>query len=99
MPSVTASCHLPVKLSAHARQRAQQRAIPLSMLELLLDHGARVPAGGGAEIVHFTPANRQECAAEMDRSCADKLRAAYAVVSAEGVVITVGHRYRRVGRR
>ena len=97
MPSVTASCQ--VSLSVHARQRAQQRAIPLSMLEVLLDHGARVPAGGEAEIVHFTPATRQECAAEMDRSCADKLRSAYAVVSADGLVITVGHRFRRVGRR
>ncbi len=62
MPSVTASCQ--VNPSVHARQRAQQRAVPLRVLELLLDHGARVPAGGGAEIVHFTPATRQECAAE-----------------------------------
>ena len=92
MPSVTASCHLPVKLSVLARRRAQQRAMPL-------DHGARVPAGGGAEIVLCTPANRQECAAEIDRHCADKLRSAYAVVSAEGVVITVGRRFRRLERR
>ena len=99
MPSVIAPCHDAVGLSAHARRRAQQRAIPLGLLELLLDHGARVPARAGAEIVHFTPATRQECAAEMHGSCATKLRSAYAVVSAEGVVITVGHRFRRVGRR
>ncbi len=97
MSSVTASCQ--VNLSVHARQRAQQRAVPLRVLEFLLDHGARVPAGGGAEIVHFTPATRQECAAEMDQSWDGKLRSAYAVVSADGFVTTVGHRFRRVGRR
>ena len=99
MPSVVASNCSTVALSAHARQRAQQRAIPISMLEALLDHGARRPAGGGAEIVHFTRDARQECAAEADWNCAGKLRSAYAVVSADGTVITVGHRFRRLGRR
>ncbi len=99
MPSVVASNCSIVALSAHARKRAQQRAIPMSMLEALLDHGARRPARGGTEIVHFTSASRQECAADADWGCAGKLRSAYAIVSADGTVITVGHRFHRLGRR
>ena len=49
-----------VALTIHARQRAQQRAISLNLLEMLLDHGERRPAGGGAEIVHFTAAARRD---------------------------------------
>lgn len=99
MPSVVTSNRSTVALSSHARQRAQQRAIPISMLEALLDHGAHRPGGGGTEIVHFTSAGRQECAAEAEWRCAGKLRSAYAVLGADGTVITVGHRFRRLGRR
>ncbi len=98
MPSVSASCHLTSGLSAHARQRVSRRAIPFSLLELLLDHSARVPAGGGAEIVHFTPAIRRASAVEADNNCAARLPSARAVTGLDGMVTTVGCRFRRMGR-
>lgn len=99
MPSMNSSDPSSVAWSVHARQRAQQRAIPADMLAMLLDHGVRRPAGGGAEIVHFTRAARQECAAETGRDWTGKLRSAYAVVGSNGTVTTVGHRIRRLPRR
>ncbi len=97
MPFMTSPCPT-VALSAHARQRAQQRAIRLELLEMLLDHGARRPAGHGAEIVHLTAVARQECAAEEGVGRATRLKSAYAVIAADGRIITVGHRFNRLGR-
>jgi hypothetical protein len=97
MPSMTASCPT-VALSAHARQRAQQRAIQPDLLEMLLDHGERRPAGRGAEIVHLTAAGHRECAAEEGVGRAARLKSIYAVIAADGRVVTVGHRYSRLGR-
>ena len=99
MPSMHSSDPSSLILSVHARQRAQQRSIPADMLAMLLDHGVRRPAGGGAEIVHFTRAARQECAAEAGRGWVGKLGSAYAVIGPNGTVITVGHRVRRLPRR
>jgi hypothetical protein len=90
-------------LCSHARKRAQQRAIPYDLLDVLLDHGARAPAGAGAEIVHFDGRARAACVEELGKAAFSryerKLASSYAIVSSEGVVITVGHRFRRIGRR
>lgn len=88
--------------SRHAARRAQQRALPPDLLDLLLDHGDRFAAGGGAAIVRVSNRTRRELAAELpgcDRRQMEKLRTAYAVEAGDGVVITVGHRFRRVERR
>ena len=101
MPS-TSACRLSVTLTAHARQRSQQRAISAEVLDVLLDHGVRVPAGGGAEIVHLTGRTRRACAEALGpvawRGYAHKLMSAYAVIGADGTVITLGHRVRRITR-
>lgn len=97
MPSMTAP-YPTVALSAHARQRAQQRAIRPEVLEMLLDHGKRRPAGHGAEIVHLTAAARRECAAEEGMGRATRLKSVYAVIAADGRIVTVGHRFSRLGR-
>ena len=82
-------------ITRHARTRAQQRAIQPAMLDMLLDYGASLPAGGGAEIVFLPRWTRQELAGQIGAASSDRLASAYAVVSGDGAVITVGHRYRR----
>ena len=72
----------------HARARMQQRGIPAAAVEALLDYGRSVPAGRGCELVFFDKAVRK--AAPFPR--------AYAVVGRDGLVVTVGHRFRRVPR-
>jgi hypothetical protein len=86
-------------LTPHARTRMQQRGIRPEALEALLDYG-RVQQlhSCGREIVYFdrrakgrlTRAN-PNLAREVER-----LTRTYAIVGSNGVVITVGHRYRRV---
>ena len=89
--------------SDHAARRAQQRAIPDAVIDLLLDHGDRLPAGGGTEIVRLGHQVRGELETDLTpetwRRHDRTLRTAYAVVAADGTVITVGHRFHRVERR
>lgn len=93
----------PCARTCHAHRRAQQRAIPTALIDLVLDYGDRHAAGGGTEIVRLTERSRCELAMDMDRQTwrrhAHTLRTVYAVVAADGVVITLGHRFRRVEHR
>lgn len=87
----------------HAAWRAAQRSLPADVLEWLLDLGARVPAGHGAELVRFDRQARASLASHLGRQAytdiEPKLAKAYAIVGADGAVITVGHRTRRMPRR
>jgi len=89
-------------LTHHAACRAQQRAIPLHVLDLLLDYGDRTPAGDGAEIVRLTGRAWQQLKRDLPLATIHqhgrKLQSAYAVVAADGAVITVGHQFRRLER-
>ena len=68
------------------------------MLDVLLDHGTSCPAGNGAEIVFLPRWTRMELAGRIGSASCDRLADTYAVVSADGAVITVGHRTRRLPR-
>ena len=98
MPTATRAC----PLTQHAACRAQQRAIPATVIDLLLAYGDRFVAGHGAEIVRIGQHVRDELARELPpaawRAHGRKLQTAYAVVAADGAVVTVGHRVRRVER-
>ena len=92
---------MPLALSPHAQARMQQRGIRPEAIDLLLDYGReRHVHDRGREIVFFDKAARKrlasanpEFAREVDRLCRT-----YAILGADGRVITVGHRYRRLPR-
>ena len=88
-------------LTPHARARMQQRGIRPGMVEALLDFGrVRHLHADGREIVFFDKKARAHLA-RVDPDAAreaEKLTRTYAIMGSNGVVITVGHRYRRVGR-
>ncbi|MBI0537730.1 hypothetical protein D9599_19395 [Roseomonas sp. KE2513] len=90
-------------LTQHAARRAAERSLPADVLEWLLDLGARVPAGHGAELVRFDRRARASLASYLGRQAyrdiESKLAKTYAIVGADGAVITVGHRTRRLPRR
>ena len=87
-------------LTPHARTRMQQRGIRPEMLEALLDYGREVHVAGGRDLIFFDKRARARLAkAGLVRVAqAERLCKSYAVLSSEGIVITVGHRYRRVPR-
>ena len=79
-----------LKLSRHARERAQQRSIPTGVISLILEYGTARNAGEGAVSYSFTKKNLRAMKRLLGRSVTDALcsyRDAYVVV-ADGLVIT-----------
>jgi hypothetical protein len=87
-------------LSPHAQARMQQRAISAEALEQLLDFGSVQHLSRDKEIVFFDKKAKKRLA-KADRALAreaERLVRTYAVLGGNGIVVTVGHRYRRVRR-
>jgi hypothetical protein len=78
-------------LTPHAAARMQQRGIRPDELEDLLDFGTACHTHHrGVQILFWDKRTRRRAKRRDGR--------VYAVVGADGVVITVGHRYRRILR-
>jgi hypothetical protein len=82
-------------MTRHAASRVQQRSIPASIVDALLDYGDRQPAGGGAETFFFTKRSWQRFATYLGRESRhfERYRSVYAVVSHGGEVITASWRH------
>lgn len=79
----------------------QQRGIRAQAIELLLDYGReRHVHDRGRDIVFFDKKARERLARNAPALAAeaDRLCRTYAILGADGAVITVGHRYRRIPR-
>ena len=88
-------------VTPHARARMQQRGIRPKDLEALLDFGSeRHTHQEGVEILFWDKKARARLAKRNPAAArtADRLPSTYAVLGGDGVVITVGHRYRRIQR-
>lgn len=90
-----------IELSAHARARLQQRGIDEPVIECLLAYGRKVHDHHGSEIVFFDHQSRKQLRRNFDSATYKQIEGkldAYVVVGRDGVVITVGHRTRRINR-
>ena len=87
------------RVTAHARARMQQRGIRSDALEALLDFGsARHLHSQRCEVVFFDKKAKKRLARANPEAAreAERLVRTYAIVGSNGVVVTVGHRFRRV---
>ena len=84
------------ELTQHSCVRMKQRGVDQQMLDLLLDFGSIVPAGGANYICFdncsWEQVNRQVDLNKINRS---KLRKLYAV-EIGGRIVTVAHRLKRI---
>ncbi len=83
----------------HASIRSQQRGIPPLVVDLLLQFGRRVHDQHGAEVVYFDRRSRKRVesyAGGLIGKLSEHLDS-YAVV-ADGVIVTLGSRFNRIGR-
>jgi len=90
-----------LQITGHARTRLQQRAIPLPVLDYLLNFGKKVHDHHGAEILFFDHQARnmvRRACGEKNFKCLESKLDTYAVVGTDGVVLTVGHRTKRINR-
>jgi len=85
-------------MTRHAKARAQQRAIPPIILNWLLSYGC-VSRHNGADVYYFDKKSRKRIRSDIGslpyRRMEDLLNA-YAVVSNNGSIVTVGKRYKRL---
>ena len=91
----------PVRLSPHAAVRMQQRGVRSELLQHLLHYGRRSYDHLGGQIVLFDERalNRLSRSEPVETvQLARDHRDVYAVVSGDGCVVTVGHRFKRVLR-
>ena len=81
--------------------RVQQRGVNREVLDCLLAYGHHEPDHKGCHVVTFDGKSLDAMARHESRSLNTKVSGAsnlYAVVNSDGVVITAGHRFRRVPR-
>ena len=89
------------RLTDHARARLQQRGIPEPILEYLLAYGSTIHDHRGGELVFFDHHAREQLRRTQGAEAFKKLEPkldTYAVIADDGVVLTVGHRTKRINR-
>ena len=81
-------------LTAHARVRMQQRGISLAALDVLLEYGREAHDHHGCRIVRFDKRSRRRAERALGPRFPQFERhlGAYAVISSDDAVVTVGHR-------
>lgn len=89
-----------IALTRHARARMQQRGIRAAALDCLLEFGREAFDHRGHAVVLYFDKKARRRLARAAPGCKDveRLARCYAVLSAAGTVITVGHRSRRIAR-
>lgn len=88
-------------MTKHARIRVQQRGVNRDVLDSLLAYGRHEPDHKGCHVVTFDGKALDDLARFEPKAINAKATGArnlYAVVDSDGVVVTAGHRFRRVPR-
>ena len=87
------------KRTKHVQKRLQQRGLE-NLVEFVCNYGECVPAGGRAQICYMSKRACSEACSELRgylrKSDIDRLRRTFVVLSSDGFVITVGHRYKKL---
>ena len=90
---------MPAPLTTHAKIRMQQRGIPASALDVLLDFGRERYDHRGCTVVLIDKRARRRIERVLGHVAYRAMEPhldAYAVVGGDGEVRTVGHRFRRM---
>jgi len=90
-----------IGMTKHAGIRVQQRGVNRDVLDCLLAYGRHEPDHKGCEVVTFDGKaleNLSRYESHVLKAKASDSRSLYAVVDSDGLVITAGHRFRRVPR-
>ena len=90
---------LSIPVTHHAVARMQQRAVRPEIVDFLLDYGRCEHHQRGALLYYLDKRGRQRLQKVAGRDTYRRLEHAldaYAVVSSDGELVTVGHRYKRI---
>ncbi len=86
-------------LTKHALVRQQQRCVPLSTIELILEYGTPLKKPGKAFEYRILKRDKRELISDpiQNRQVIDKIMGKRVLVSSEGVIITVYNTYKERG--
>ena len=90
-----------ITMTHHAVIRKQQRGSPEAVLDCLLQFGKASYDNRGGEILYFDKRAKQRCLAAMGNEVYRKLDGhfgVYAVRALDGVLLTIGHRSKRLSK-
>lgn len=89
------SADIPSNMTAHALRRSHERVIPQLIIDALQDYGDTRSAGKGSEEFYFTRKSWKRFASYVGPQAAklEKYRNTFAIVAADGVVVTVAWRH------
>lgn len=90
-----------VQLTRHANQRMQQRGIPEVVLDWLLQYGESQWDHHGAKVLYFTKKSRRHIDEVVGKDATRRYNEymdSYAVVALDGVLLTCGHRSKKINR-
>lgn len=88
-------------ITHHAQARLQQRGIPPVVVESLLDFGCQAHDHRGGTILFFDHKARTKLRRQIASDSYKRIEShldAYAVLGADGAIVTVGHRTQRINR-
>ena len=88
-------------ITHHAQARLQQRGIPANVVENLLDFGRHTYDHRGGTILFFDHRARNRLRRQIANDSYKQIEShldTYAVLGADGVIVTVGHRTQRINR-
>lgn len=90
---------VPAVASKHAQARFQQRAIPTWIVGVL-ERDGDVQRSHGCDLLYFSKAAKARIARNWgdDYRLIERWMGVYAVVADDGIVVTVGHRTKRIRR-
>lgn len=90
-----------MQMTNHAAAQMKQRAISGTTIEYLVEWGRKAYDHRGSVIHYFDKASRFKLRKHIGQIRAKEFENqldAYAVISIDGQVITVGHRFKRINR-
>ncbi|MBN8518570.1 MAG: hypothetical protein J5X22_12060 [Candidatus Accumulibacter sp.] len=90
-----------LQITHHAQARLQQRGIPANVVENLLAFGRHAYDHWGGTILFFDHKARNQLRRQIANESYKQIEShldTYAVLGADGVIVTVGHRTQRINR-
>jgi hypothetical protein len=90
-----------LSLTIHAQARLQQRGIPQEVIEMLLDFGRENYDRRGGRVMYFDHHLRKQLVRHLGAKAYKRMEShlsAYAVISLDGSILTVGHRTKHITR-
>lgn len=92
-------------ITNHAQTRLQQRGIPETVVDTLLEYGREVHDHRGSTILYFDSRTRLQLPHLLRHTLSHQAPSgleshldAYVVLSRDGAVVTIGHRTKRINR-